>query len=204
MEDKHVPTRDPDTGIPRAMTGNLELFAPIRWVIHLLYWPLYLLFGVPVQLGVRTRNYVLRNPAFGRTIINFFGLFRYLVFFTNWNRAVLFLRASWILTPSNVLSFMPGENVISEDPSVNAGPYPDNWSELQGDVLRRDDYTCTCCGNQGGPHGNTELHADHVVPRSREGADAIENLRTLCRSCHQARHARFFPKTDASQEDGVI
>ncbi|WP_394348707.1 HNH endonuclease signature motif containing protein [Halorubrum cibi] len=45
---------------------------------------------------------------------------------------------------------------------------------------------------------------DHVLPRSREGADAIENLRTLCSSCHQARHARFFAKTDASQGDGVI
>ena len=204
MGNKQVPTRDPDSGIPRAMTGNQELAAPIRWIIHLLYWPVYLTFILPIQLAPRTADYLKSNPSIAKSIADLFRSFKYIMFFASWHRAVLFLRASWVLTPSKVLPFMPGENVIAEDPTVDAGPYPENWSELQGEVLRRDEYTCACCGSRGGPHGDTELHADHVVPRSREGADSTENLRILCRSCHQARHARFFSKTHASYEDGVV
>ena len=81
---------------------------------------------------------------------------------------------------------------IKEDPTNDQPPKPENWGEIRKAVYRRDNYHCTNCASAGGPHGDTELHADHVLPRSRGGSDTLQNLRTLCRSCHQARHAQLF------------
>jgi 5-methylcytosine-specific restriction endonuclease McrA len=35
-----------------------------------------------------------------------------------------------------------------------------------------------------------EAHVDHVVPKSRGGTDLMDNLRTLCRSCHSRKTVR--------------
>lgn len=51
-------------------------------------------------------------------------------------------------------------------------------------VMRRDNYTCTHCGDNRG--GN--LEADHIKPRYLypELTFDIENGRTLCKDCHKA------------------
>jgi len=67
--------------------------------------------------------------------------------------------------------------------------YPADWDERRRTVYARDDYTCQQCGARGGPHGDVELHAHHVVPRSEGGSHAVENLRTLCVDCHNSQHA---------------
>ena len=204
MGGQHIPTGDPESGVPKAVTGNPDLHVAIRWLVHAVFWTFYLFIGLPLQLAPRTVRYMETNPSIAKSIKDFVSLCKFLLFLTNKNRAVLFLRASWVWTPSKLIPFMPGENVIKEDPTVETGPYPDNWDEIRQEVFQRDDYTCTCCGAQGGPHGESELHPDHVVPRSRDGADTPDNLRTLCRLCHQARHARFFSKNHVSYEDGVV
>lgn len=204
MGGEHVPTGDPDSGVPKAMTGDSDLHVGIRWLVHAVYWPLYLFIGLPLQLAPRIARYLQYNPSIARFIKDTLGLCKFLLFLTNKDRAVMFLRASWLWTPSKVLPFMPGENIIREDPTTETGPYPENWDEIRQTVFQRDDYTCTCCGAQGGPNGDSELHPDHVVSRSRSGADTTDNLRTLCRLCHQARHARFFSKNHVSYEDGVV
>lgn len=66
--------------------------------------------------------------------------------------------------------------------------YPPDWDERRRRVYRRDNYTCQDCGARGGRDGNTELHAHHVVPRSRGGGDHLDNLETLCLRCHNAAH----------------
>ena len=66
--------------------------------------------------------------------------------------------------------------------------YPDNWDELRRKVYSRDDYTCQDCGTQGGKRGNVEVHAHHITPLSEGGSNKIDNLITLCDSCHNQQH----------------
>ncbi len=58
----------------------------------------------------------------------------------------------------------------------------DEWHKLRIACLERDHYTCQRCemrNKQG-----RGLSAHHMMPRSEEGADDIENLITLCHPCH--------------------
>lgn len=75
-------------------------------------------------------------------------------------------------------------------------PLPDNWDELRRKVYSRDDYKCQKCGGEGGPHGNTELHAHHITPRSKGGSDDMNNLVTLCDTCHNNQHAHDIKGSD--------
>ncbi|WP_117237516.1 HNH endonuclease [Thermus sediminis] len=77
-------------------------------------------------------------------------------------------------TPSTLI---PVPSVIRLKRFVRRGPsrIPLN----RRNVLRRDRYTCQYCGRQGG-----ELTVDHVLPRSRGGRSAWENLVAACRACN--------------------
>lgn len=54
-------------------------------------------------------------------------------------------------------------------------------------VFTRDDYTCIWCGAKNGNGKTIVLNADHIKPFSLfpELRFAIDNGRTLCKSCHQ-------------------
>ncbi|GIX07202.1 MAG: HNH endonuclease [Candidatus Poribacteria bacterium] len=54
-------------------------------------------------------------------------------------------------------------------------------------VLTRDQYTCQYCGRQFPP---SELTLDHVLPRSRGGRTAWDNVVTACRSCNHKKGDR--------------
>ncbi|SDM18188.1 HNH endonuclease [Halogranum gelatinilyticum] len=66
--------------------------------------------------------------------------------------------------------------------------YPSDWDRRRKAVYRKDDYMCQHCGRKGGPRGNAELHAHHIVPKSRGGSHELDNLTTLCQSCHSDVH----------------
>jgi len=66
--------------------------------------------------------------------------------------------------------------------------YPSDWGSRRKEVYQRDDYTCQNCGAQGGPRGTAELHAHHIVPKSKGGTHSTSNLKTLCKECHNAIH----------------
>lgn len=66
--------------------------------------------------------------------------------------------------------------------------YPPDWDTRRKKVYRRDGYQCCNCGRFGGPKGPHELHAHHVVPKSKGGTHDYSNLITTCEPCHQAIH----------------
>ena len=52
-------------------------------------------------------------------------------------------------------------------------------------VLKRDNYTCQCCGKHG---DGIKFHVHHLETR-KTGGNAPGNLITLCEDCHKAIHA---------------
>lgn len=46
-------------------------------------------------------------------------------------------------------------------------------------VKQRDGYRCVRCSRR------TRLTIDHIKPRREGGGNELENLRTLCRTCHE-------------------
>lgn len=61
----------------------------------------------------------------------------------------------------------------------------DEWRLMRKQVFERDNYTCKYCGQKDGL-----LEIDHVVPRSRNGGDDIDNLVTACFPCNRAKGAK--------------
>ena len=55
-------------------------------------------------------------------------------------------------------------------------------------ILVRDQYTCQYCNHQ---FGAGELTLDHVVPRSRGGANTWENLVACCLNCNNRKGDRL-------------
>lgn len=83
----------------------------------------------------------------------------------------------------------------------NSNRYPDDWNERRRSIYRRDNYECQKCGKGGGPLGDIELHCHHKTPISQGGSHKMENLITLCRDCHSAKHDhRIGNKTDRTSE----
>lgn len=69
--------------------------------------------------------------------------------------------------------------------------YGTNWKEMRAKTLERDRYRCQSCGdsiNELRSDNSTGLHVHHIVPvrefQEPEDANFLENLITLCPSCH--------------------
>lgn len=52
-------------------------------------------------------------------------------------------------------------------------------------VLNRDNYTCQHCK---GKTKDSRLHVHHIIFRRNNGSDNVENLITLCKTCHDELH----------------
>lgn len=61
--------------------------------------------------------------------------------------------------------------------------YPKNWDILRKKVLKRDHFTCQICEVR-----NISLQVHHKEPLSKGGSNALSNLVTLCKKCHEAQH----------------
>ncbi|WP_426727074.1 HNH endonuclease [Corynebacterium auriscanis] len=57
------------------------------------------------------------------------------------------------------------------------------WKKLRTQALNRDNHQCQQCGQPA-----TEV--DHITNHATGGADAIENLTSLCAECHAAKTER--------------
>ena len=69
------------------------------------------------------------------------------------------------------------------------------WRLARQERLLLDNYQCQVCRRI--VPGGRELHVDHIVPKSADGSDLMENLITLCRSCHSK-------KTVAEEQGGRV
>lgn len=58
-------------------------------------------------------------------------------------------------------------------------------------VLTRDGRRCFICGRSPANHVDLELHVHHIVPWGRGGITEIENLVTLCGTCHDGLDPHF-------------
>lgn len=58
------------------------------------------------------------------------------------------------------------------------------YSNAREHALVRDKYTCQCCGKK-----NCRVEAHHIVFRSKNGGNDLENYVTLCEDCHKAVHS---------------
>lgn len=65
-------------------------------------------------------------------------------------------------------------------------PDPKSYAQLRAKVLARDGWKCQACGTA------SDLDVHHLIPRSKLGEDAPENLITLCRACHTLAHRERF------------
>lgn len=66
------------------------------------------------------------------------------------------------------------------------GEMYDNYNVRQY-VLKRDNYTCQCCGRHPTEKNGLKLHVHHKESR-KTGGNAPNNLITLCKTCHKALH----------------
>jgi len=57
------------------------------------------------------------------------------------------------------------------------------YGNAKAACLNRDNYVCQCCKTKNGT-----LNAHHIMYRSNGGADTLDNLITLCESCHKKLH----------------
>ena len=52
------------------------------------------------------------------------------------------------------------------------------WKRIRNIILKRDEHICQRCGDNGN-------EVNHIIPVTEGGTDDLENLETLCASCHQ-------------------
>ena len=65
------------------------------------------------------------------------------------------------------------------------------WRKVRLKVLDRDGWKCTQCTKAG------RLEVDHIKPLENGGAVyALDNLQTLCRGCHIAKHGGRGPSPE--------
>ena len=59
-----------------------------------------------------------------------------------------------------------------------------HWKKIRLQVLRRDAYTCAYCGD-------VADQVDHVYPKSKGGADELDNLVAACKRCNYAKRDKL-------------
>ncbi|WP_303978824.1 HNH endonuclease [Streptococcus danieliae] len=69
------------------------------------------------------------------------------------------------------------------------------WRKLRLEALARDNFECQWCKKEGrlSNNINAALEVDHIMELEYypELALELDNLRTLCKACHNKRHERF-------------
>jgi hypothetical protein len=59
-----------------------------------------------------------------------------------------------------------------------------DWDIVRSIIFERDGYACAYCGS------DKRLEGDHILPLSRGGSNAFENLITACKPCNLAKGSK--------------
>lgn len=75
------------------------------------------------------------------------------------------------------------------------------WRRLRDEAMSRDHYECVWCAAEGKVTTDQVLEVDHIkeLEYYPQYALDIDNLRTLCKECHNKRHNRFEYKARAKK-----
>jgi 5-methylcytosine-specific restriction enzyme A len=78
-----------------------------------------------------------------------------------------------------------------------------DWRRTRKAALKRDGYRCQQCGRRGSRRN--PLQADHrsYAAYNATGRTPIEDLKTLCKRCHQRKTGRRF-KNDYRRANGLL
>lgn len=155
-------------------------------VLGLLWWPIYLAIIMPfVQVPVvafRLTRFNLRKPLAVWVV----WPTKFLLMLVGGDGAALarigFFVRSRFYSLSDFRYWLSGLGASSPQE-------PANYNQIQASIINRDEEQCTVCGAGA---REAEMHVDHIVPRRWGGTHDPENLRTLCRNCHGARHLTTF------------
>jgi hypothetical protein len=52
-------------------------------------------------------------------------------------------------------------------------------------IFKRDNFRCRLCGRRADDHVDVELHVHHIRPWADGGVTYLDNLITLCHTCHK-------------------
>lgn len=63
---------------------------------------------------------------------------------------------------------------------------------LRQSIQKRDNYTCCECGNSIYKEPNLLLEIDHIIPLSKGGMTAEDNLQTLCWKCNRRKGSKIY------------
>ena len=80
----------------------------------------------------------------------------------------------------------PKRDHVKRD-QVAAGYHRRAWKLARQEALTRDHWQCQTCGRV---VTGRQAHVDHIIPKSAGGTDHLDNLRTLCVSCHSSKTVR--------------
>lgn len=88
----------------------------------------------------------------------------------------------------------PTENLRSQahDSHNQSALSPASLRQLRNYVLTRFGNRCSMCGRSG-PY--IHLDVEHFIPKSKGGADSLDNLYILCRSCNVLKHTSKLDET---------
>lgn len=68
-------------------------------------------------------------------------------------------------------------------------PYNQEWKTIRRLAVERDGAKCALCGS------TDRIQVHHIVPYRYSHSHDLENLVTLCRSCHSKEEYKANPKT---------
>ena len=77
--------------------------------------------------------------------------------------------------------------------------YGCDWEKIRQLILRRDNFICQKCGIK-----KKKLDIHHKIPFLISLDNSINNLITLCRSCHVKEEARMIDKLKNKREQNVL